>query len=91
MWTSIIGIVNGLLGVVDRVLSFWLSERERQAGRNEVRLEAAERAIKDEERADEIDARPAVRDRSELLKRLWNEDAAKYYLGKADLPRTGND
>jgi hypothetical protein len=86
MWTSIVSIFSGLISVLDRIFSVWQSERERQAGRNEERLQNARDAINARRKADEIDARPSIADRAELLKRLRAEPRG-YYLGSPDRPR----
>jgi hypothetical protein len=70
MWTAILGILNGFLAVADKLLSSWQVSQERQAGRNEVELENAEKSLTDMEKANEIDSRPPVTNRTELLKRL---------------------
>ena len=82
MWTSILGIINGLWQVLDKVFSVWQSERERQAGRNEERLQNARAAINARRKADEIDSRPSIADRAELLKRL-RATPRGYYVGEA--------
>jgi hypothetical protein len=90
MWASIIGIINGLGQVLNKILSVWMSERERQAGRNEERLQNAREAIEAQRKADEIDARPSIRDRAELLKRLRRGTGTGLFLDSSNPPRTGN-
>lgn len=70
MWTAILGILNGFLSVADRLLSAWMLNKERQAGRDEVALEVTEQALKDMEKAREIDSRPMPADRQRILDRL---------------------
>lgn len=70
MWSAILGILNGLLSVADRLVGLWQSHRERQAGRNEAILEQKEQALSDLNKAHEIDKRPVPSDPRDILNRL---------------------
>lgn len=73
MW---LGLLNGLVSVFNKLLSVWSEYKLRQAGRNEVSLEMANKELKDLEIADEIELAPRP-GRAELLKRLRRSEATK--------------
>jgi hypothetical protein len=70
MWTAVLGILNGALAVFDKLLTSWMISREREAGRQEAELERADQALKDLEKAREIEARPQSLDPPDILRRL---------------------
>jgi hypothetical protein len=73
MWLS---LVSGCVSLFNKFLSVWSEYKLRQAGRNEVSLEMANKELKDMEIADEIEMAPSP-GRDELLKRLRRQSAAK--------------
>lgn len=85
MCIPILGALKGALDVADRLLSVFQAAQQREAGRNEVELEGANRTIRDLEKANEIDAAGPPTDHGRLLHELLppTTDGARRDLGEA--------
>ena len=70
MTALILNILNGLLAVGSKFLSYLSDEKLREAGRNEVRLVALEAKVSAYAIVQEIDSRPTPSDKPGILGRL---------------------
>ena len=70
MTALILNILNGLLAVGSKLLTYLSDEKLREAGRNEVRLQDLEAKVSAYVIVQEIDARPTPGDKPGILGRL---------------------
>lgn len=70
MWTSILGILDGVLAFANGLLSFMSQTELRRQGALEEHEKSQEKTLERVKISNEIDARPVPRDKSSILIRL---------------------